>query len=487
METFGQPTPPRPGFFRRLLSWRGALFLLAALITLVALFWAEENWRGARAWQNYKRTKEAGGEYLDPAHLIPPAVPDDLNLATIHYLTGASNDLGPMTGLTGQFKWPAQTPHPATWPYGEAGDLIGWAKAFHGPSGDTAQAASTVYDSLQKREPVLAELQSARKRPYCRFNLDYNDLNHGQVNVLLPQLARIRGLVRVLALRAQAELVMGKPDQALDDLSLIFRLQDGLKDEPLIISQLVRLACCSVLLQPLGEGLAEHRWSDAQLRVIQEQLQRIDPLTSTLRALRGERDLLVNPVFDAGILNPHGPNILPRGWVRLEQLNLNRAGDEMLFPRIDLAARVVSPRVNHSLDRAFKEFSDHSWFDLFFVRHRLFAKMLLPPLFSVPQKAALTQSELDLAAVSCALERCRLAEGHYPEQLIALAPRFMTALPHDVINGQPLKYRRTDDGRFILYSVGWNDKDDRGVAAQTEENARDRRNGDWVWEYPPAN
>lgn len=44
----------------------------------------------------------------------------------------------------------------------------------------------------------------------------------------------------------------------------------------------------------------------------------------------------------------------------------------------------------------------------------------------------------------------------------ALAPQFIIKLPHDVINGQPLKYRRTDDGSFILYSMGWNEKDDGG-------------------------
>jgi len=44
-------------------------------------------------------------------------------------------------------------------------------------------------------------------------------------------------------------------------------------------------------------------------------------------------------------------------------------------------------------------------------------------------------------------------------------------LPHDVVTGDSLKYRRTADGRFLLYSVGWNEKDDDG----------DSDKGDWVW------
>ena len=40
---------------------------------------------------------------------------------------------------------------------------------------------------------------------------------------------------------------------------------------------------------------------------------------------------------------------------------------------------------------------------------------------------------------------------------------FIDKLPHDIINGDPLKYHRTDDGQFVLYSVGWNETDDGGI------------------------
>ena len=90
-----------------------------------------------------------------------------------------------------------------------------------------------------------------------------------------------------------------------------------------------------------------------------------------------------------------------------------------------------------------------------------------------------------MARVACALERYRLAHGEYPETLDALAPQFIEKLPHDIINGQPLHYRRTDDGKFVLYSVGWNEKDDGGTVVFTKGgSAVDREKGDWVWQYP---
>ena len=91
------------------------------------------------------------------------------------------------------------------------------------------------------------------------------------------------------------------------------------------------------------------------------------------------------------------------------------------------------------------------------------------------------RDRVDRARTACALERFRIAHGKYPETLDALTPQFIEKLPHDVINGQPYKYRRTDDGQFILYSVGWNEKDDGGVPGR---NLFDLTQGDWVWDYP---
>jgi hypothetical protein len=90
---------------------------------------------------------------------------------------------------------------------------------------------------------------------------------------------------------------------------------------------------------------------------------------------------------------------------------------------------------------------------------------------------------VDLARVACALERYRLAHGEYPKSLGTLAPQFIEKPPHDIINGQPLKYRRTEGGLFVLYSVGWNETDDGGQVALTRKDGPvDAAQGDWVWQ-----
>jgi hypothetical protein len=500
----------RKGFFRRLFSRRGLLFLLAAFITLIALLLAEENWRGARAWQNYKREMEAKGERFDIARLIPPKVPDDQNFAMTPYFAPVFNlppevlkqplkpevdymNIKRGTNIASHLPEPADPPHRVGWHFGSAANLIGWAVAFqdtnsavHPKITDPVQAAFIVLENLKPYEPTLTELQSASERPYCRFNMPYEEWDNPQVlSAQMEHFEIIKGLCQLLVLHAEAEMVSGRTDLALKDINLMFRLDDGLKDEPLLLSQLVRFACTSIMLQSVGEGLAEYRWSEAQLRVLQERLQKTDLIASIVQALHGERDICNNQTYDHE--NPYGWNMLPRGWARFEQLNINRGFHDSVFPRIDLVAREINPGVNHSIDLAFKGFADENGFRIMYIEHSIFAKMSLPALFHAPQKAAFAQSEVDMAMLACALERYRLAQGQYPEELSALVPHFVAVLPHDIINGQPLKYRRTSNGRFILYSVGWNEKDDGGVIATKKDKSQDILQGDWVWQYPGDN
>ena len=71
---------------------RRILIGLAVVATLVAALVTEENWRGKRAWENYKRDAEARGERFDLASLVPP-VPDDQNFFCAPIVADALNAL----------------------------------------------------------------------------------------------------------------------------------------------------------------------------------------------------------------------------------------------------------------------------------------------------------------------------------------------------------------------------------------------------------
>ncbi len=73
-----------------------------------------------------------------------------------------------------------------------------------------------------------------------------------------------------------------------------------------------------------------------------------------------------------------------------------------------------------------------------------------------------TQDHLLLAAL--ALRAYYNTHGRYPAALSALSPAFVKTLPGDPFNsGKPLRYRLTGK-RYMLYSVGPDGKDDRGIA-----------------------
>jgi hypothetical protein len=290
--------------------------------------------------------------------------------------------------------------------------------------------------------------------------------------------------------RASAELAMGRTDQAWADTRMALYFADALKDEPFLISKLVQIALEQIALQPIWEGLAEHRWSDAQLVEIEQRLGQINLLADA--AMRGERAagfLTVEQLRDHDMLDPEDSSVrFPRfaslllgGFFYQNELFLARMYQQFVVPVADAANQRIYPSRAVANDAAMaKEVAAG------FRPYRLISRMMLPAITEAETKFAFGQTRVNQAIVACALERYRLAEGRFPESLKPLNPRFLPTMPHDIITGAPFIYRRTPDGQFILYSVGWNEKDDGGtiVLPGGKDHKRDLTEGDWVWQYP---
>src|ERR1035441_6722301 len=363
----------------------------------------------------------------------------------------------------------------------------------------------SVLEGLKANAALFAELQAASPRPYSRYPVNYNV--ETCFAILLPHLRMVKGTCQRLELKACAELAGGQSDQALEDLRLMFRLADSVKEDAILISYLVRIACGQVATQPIWEGLAEHRWSDAQLQELELRLQQDNfiadlkaPLVaeraagvSTVELVRKKGLAYLNALGNTdGTPTPANPVvtfigrvIVPQGWFYQEELNYCQGFQLELVTSLEANKQRVSPAQVKADTKSFEQTMFVTGFAGtkfgIILHHQLMARMLLPALGRVVTRAATAQTAFNQAAIACALERYRLANGHYPETLVALAPRFISSLPDDVITGEPYKYRLTDDGRFVLYSVGWDEKDDGGVLGK---RLFDEEKGDWVWEYP---
>jgi hypothetical protein len=168
--------------------------------------------------------------------------------------------------------------------------------------------------------------------------------------------------------------------------------------------------------------------------------------------------------------------LMPSGWFYQNDLAIAQIYQHWSLPMVDIQQQLVSPEIARQAGESLASWKPTPW--------NVLAKMMLPTLNVGAARFSREQISVDLARTACALERYRLAHDEYPESLDALAPQFIAKLPHDIINGQPLHYRRTSDGQFVLYSVGWNEKDDGGVIGLREGGSVDITKGDWVWRYP---
>jgi hypothetical protein len=503
-------------------SWPGrTLLVLVCLVALIVFFYAEEDLRGWYAWHHFKRHWEAKGEKFNFKAIIPPPVPDDQNFALTPIVYSSYGKMLTRDGkeiptnkrdedFVNRLQMPVVLDN-ADWPGGGGGnwelatltDLKPWqgyyrkltAKTNLFPIALSPQTpAQDVLTALSKYDSTVEELREASKLPYSRFPLDYD--KNDPATILLPHLAVMKSCIQILRLRATAELQGGQNEKALDDVKLMVYLINSIRTEPFLISHLVRIAMAALTLQPIYEGLAEHKWSDAQLAELDAELANLDFLADYEFSMRGEmifgiseteylrRSRNFQSLDDSGFGRPNsayslGLHLAPASFFYRSELTLARTHLNWTLPVVDVKKRVVSPSFVRQNQAAGDKELRRGW------PYNILARMMFPAVSAAVKKFARAQSSVDLARTAIALERCRLAQGQFPETLEALAPQFLEKIPQDIINGGPLQYRREAYGQFVLYSVGWNEKDDGGVAVMGKAGkTTDYEKGDLVWRYP---
>lgn len=508
----------RPG--RRKLVY----FAFAAvwLVVLTALFYAVENWRGARALNAYVAGLPPAERNFSRDSLIPMPVSDEENFARTPFLAPLLDYQTDQNGIrkprdpegatrAREFGKELRLPRsPGAWRHGKHLDLGNVCREWNAGGGEQADRKAAALEILQilgKYDAVFDELQNARQRPQSRFNVNYAEEEPWAI--LLPHLAPIKNLTQFLTIRTCAQLESGKTEEAFQGLLLMFRFMDSTRREPMLISQLVRFAILEICTQTVWEGVQDRRWSDAQLRNIQTEIEHLDFPADLLFAMRAERvwamimidsfqrrrhllgdssDLL-SMMLNDGTQNSiqYGETLgwvlrfCPSGWIDFEKLNYNLLMDQAILSSIDARQVKVSPSRSRSNADMLQQQLNDSRSPL--LTHRFFAKFLLPSLNPTLQKSAVAQTTVRQIATACAIERFRQARGQFPENLQELLPNFLKEVPQEVVTEAPLVYRRNGETGYILYSRGWNNTDEGGSMAKGpgKSETPDLQNGDWVW------
>jgi hypothetical protein len=278
---------------------------------------------------------------------------------------------------------------------------------------------------------------------------------------------------------------------------MCLRLADKAKDEPLLISCFARVTMLDITIQPVWEALAAHQWNEGQLAALQADFGNMDQFGCFAKAIRGElvmvhhtiQWLQAHPVeaFDWSVfMREQTPWIRLRRWFGLpsacfyhSELSVDRFYRETFLSSIDFAHQRVNPKTVAAASDSIPAITKNPYNAL--------SGMFISAREGELRKLALSQSAFQEVAVACALERYRLAHSQLPDTLDSLVPQFLACVPQDVIDGQPLRYHRTSAEQFVLYSIGWNERDDGGQIALRKGEPRqpDSEAGDWVWFSQP--
>lgn len=320
-----------------------------------------------------------------------------------------------------------------------------------------------------------------------RFNLN---ANAGEA-MKLPYLAVLKNLTLTLSDRAMMDLHDGNQSAAWTNLVAATRLVTAWNPVPAEVSHLVRFSDAKIVYNTLWQALQSTNWTDTQLLGLQQTWESADFFSglpeiaafkraSYLKASDDQQKMVLEsrPTFAEFLRTGFRfPQViwseLHERWSQEAYLRHGHYEEKIDLMRLYRDREIELRNAIHA----------PTWAQM-----RLLPGVTNPPSFHSPYpsrlqsiinlhriqmgfmwrgagllgRAAQTETERRIIITAIALERYRTRHGSYPDSLSALAPDFLKVVPSDFMNGQPLHYRRTDDGHFILYSVGLDCVDNGG-------------------------
>ncbi len=371
-------------------------------------------------------------------------------------------------------------------------------------------SAQAILDWYESWEPQIRDLYGASQRPFAVL------LIHGPYDceTPIPNFVRIRDIAQNLVIHATASLLLGQPDRASADLRVISKIMRSLESDPTLVGAMIETAIAGLSIKVVADGLKEGAWLDNHLLIIQDLYQNVNLIKRVQYSFGCERLIITDYLLDnryremlaqrlafsypkkrshdtqeaVGGLFFYFYDIIPRGWIYQnaceysgyfkliqDSININKKMlyeiENIIFPPYTyllIALNVVSE----------VDFKDGFWkYAWQLIRDS--RNSWLPNYVRASDKAAQNQTLLNQAIIACGLERFKLANRAYPSRLAELMPKYLPNMPIDVNTDREMIYRRTENGKYILYATGLDRRDDGGIGSG---NGDDK---DWVWTGVP--
>jgi hypothetical protein len=324
-----------------------------------------------------------------------------------------------------------------------------------------ADKKAELTELLATNQPALELLHSAVALSGSRYPIDFKD----GFNTLLPHLGLIKKAVILLMAEALVDASNGDTEKALEDLRAAARVADSVSEEPLVISQLVRIACWSIITSCLERVVNLTALTDEQLASLRKMLGDAEKPQAQARALAGERAMGLAMFTDRKqqealfSLQQHGIRrmafigvLKTTGLLQKDKsfylgvMATNIGAAELPFPQRMNLGQQADPATLSPPNR-----------------FCIISSMILPSLSKVSTKDAEHAARIRVAETGLAVERFRRRHGNdLPADLEEIVPSFLAAVPADPYDGHALRFKKLPRG-YVVYSVGSDGRDDGGA------------------------
>jgi len=323
---------------------------------------------------------------------------------------------------------------------------------------------------------------------------------------LMPHFAPMRAMARALSIDAKSAAFYGDSDRCLQDINSMLKLGTHIREHPILIADLVSFSIYSIAFQTIGDIL-EHEpklFTSDQFFLLENNLSSLDGQLKI--RLEGERyfmfDLLQRVYSDNGSgdgrvvplaidvfrsLGDDGNFFLGTSaplwffstpFIPLSDI-LHASRKEMLAEynrRVDkLEALIGVPlfEIKENPSLLTNEYQPPlSVFDTYFL-----VNLLTPALDRAIMQVEIVRGKRDATLAALFAVQMHVSTGKWPVDLAK-------AETIDVWSGNPLLIK-LQDGQPIIYSVGFNQKDDGGIHDRRALNWSDDSKNDWVfWPTP---
>jgi hypothetical protein len=317
-----------------------------------------------------------------------------------------------------------------------------------------------IAEHLAQNREALEKVYAAASLTESRYSIN---LNLG-ANTLLPHLAQIKALTQMLRYESMLNSAKGNPDGAARSIMTSFALARTLRPEPILISELVRIACVAITVDSLERLLSEHALNTNQLAAFSRELEQAekDGRKSVYRALVGERAGAL-PYFDSLLSasqlqsNPSSKPPAPIYVIASGTYRLLGFNDRDLRLYLGAMGQFTSAatndypemlRLSDEVEKDILQRTSHG-----FGRYAVITKIMIPAVSKAFAKEAALATRLRCARIAMGVEEYRQAHsGSLPGNLESLVPQFLPKAIGDPVVGKPFEFQRRKPTGYVITS-----------------------------------